>query len=85
MAGSALASGPWRASQGNTTGWRLMSSEERIAHQARIRSFDTYDACHTYQREHHQLMLVRAKAQGLTLAAPERDACQALLPPATLR
>jgi hypothetical protein len=85
MAGTALASGPWRASEGNTTGWQLMSSEERIAHQAQIRSFDSYDACHAYQLEHHQLMLVRAKAQGLTLRTTARDACEALLPAATLR
>lgn len=85
MAGTALASGPWRASEGNTTGWQLMSNEERIAHQAQIRSFDSYDACHAYQLEHHQLMLVRAKAQGLTLRATVRDACKALLPAANQR
>jgi hypothetical protein len=36
--GSGGARGPWRASESNTHGWQLMTPEERIAHQAPVRS-----------------------------------------------
>lgn len=78
---SALARGPWRASEGNTTGWYFMSREERIEHQAKIRSFKTYDECHAYQQEHHQLMENRAKEKGLQLSPGRRDVCEHLRPP----
>lgn len=77
---SALARGPWRANDGNTTGWHLMSPEERIEHQARIRGFRRYDDCHGYQVEHHQLMAARAGEKGLQLPAKGRDICEHLRP-----
>ena len=81
LAGSAFARGPWRASEQNTTGWYLMTPEERIEHQARIRSFRTYDECHAYQVEHHQLMEARAREQGRQLSGGHRDICEHLRPP----
>ncbi|QID19350.1 hypothetical protein G3580_18060 [Nitrogeniibacter mangrovi] len=75
MAASVGARGPWRADEGNTVGWQLMSPEERIEHQARIRSFTDYDACHAYQLEHHRLMEARAAERGLRLPSVRRDAC----------
>lgn len=39
------AGGPWRAGEANTRGWQLMTPEERIEHQSRVRSFTDYDAC----------------------------------------
>ena len=75
---SALARGPWRANDGNTTGWYLMSPEERIEHQARIRGFRNYDECHAYQLEHHRLLAVRASEKGLQLTANRRDICEHL-------
>ena len=81
LAGSALAEGPWRANEGNTRGWMLMSPSERIEHQARIRSFTRYDDCHAYQVAHHRLMRERAERQGLTLPEHGRDACAHLRPP----
>lgn len=73
--GVAQAAGPWRANEGNTRGWMLMSPEERIAHQAKIRSFTNYDDCHAYQVAHHRLMQERASRLGLTLPEHGRDVC----------
>lgn len=75
MAATASARGPLRASEGNTSGWHLMSQQERIEHQAKIRSFKTLEACRAYQAEHHQLMLMRAQAQGLPLRPNRHDFC----------
>jgi hypothetical protein len=65
--GLALARGPWAANQGNTWGWQLMTPEERIEHQNKMRSFKTYDECKSYQEEHHKQMEARAKEKGVTL------------------
>ena len=65
--GLALARGPWVANQGNTWGWQLMTPEERIEHQNKMRSFKTYDECKAYQEEHHKQMEARAKEKGVTL------------------
>ena len=81
LAGSALARGPWRASEENTRGWYFMTPEERIEHQARIRSFKTLDECRAYQTEHHQLMEARAHEQGRPLPGGHRDICEHLRSP----
>jgi hypothetical protein len=65
--GLALARGPWAANQGNTWGWQLMTPEERIEHQNKMRSFKTYEECKAYQEEHHKQMEARAKEKGVTL------------------
>jgi hypothetical protein len=67
--------GPWRANEGNTRGWMLMSPAERIEHQAKIRSFTEYDECHAYQLAHHRLMRERAARKELTLPEHGRDFC----------
>jgi hypothetical protein len=59
------ARGPWRASEANTRGWQLMTPEERIEHQSRIRGFATLEECRSYQLSHHQLMEERAKQHGI--------------------
>ena len=74
------AGGPWRASVSNTRGWQLMTPEERIEHQARVRSFTDYDACETYRTRHHDLMAERARQRGLTLPDGRRDFCDRLEP-----
>jgi hypothetical protein len=76
----ALARGPWRASEENTQGWRLMSPEERIDHQAKIRSYKTYEECQVYRAEHHRLMEERAAALGLALRPGREDICDHLEP-----
>lgn len=78
--GNAAARGPWRASESNTRGWQLMSPEERIEHQSRIRSFSRLEECRTYQLSHHQLMEERARQRGLALPAGRRDICGHLRP-----
>ena len=77
-ADAAMARGPWRANEGNTSGWDLMTPEERVKHQARIRSFKTYEACHEYQLEHHRLMVAKATERGLTPPGNRHDFCEHL-------
>lgn len=81
----AHAAGPWRADAGNTRGWQLMTPEERLVHQAAIRSFDSYSACRAYQAEHHRAMDERAKQQGRVLAPEQRDFCAHLKLPTVVR
>jgi hypothetical protein len=78
LAAPAAAGGPWRASETNTRGWQLMTPEERIEHQARIRGFRSYDECRSYQLEHHRLMEERARQRGLELPRGRRDVCEHL-------
>lgn len=78
--GHAEARGPWRASEENTRGWLLMTPPERIEHQARIRSFSTWEACLAYQQAHHLEMESRAKEKGLALSPGGRDICAHLKP-----
>jgi hypothetical protein len=76
-----VAAGPWRAGEGNTPGWALMTPEERIEHQAIVRGFTRYDECHAYQIAHHRLMEERAEQRGLPPPGGGRDFCAHLLPP----
>jgi hypothetical protein len=62
--GLALARAPWAANQDNTLGWQLMTPAERTEHQAKMRSFKTYDECKAYQEAHHKQMEERAKCAG---------------------
>lgn len=80
LATTAQARGPVRASEGNTRGWQLMTPEERVEHQATIRSFKTYEECHNYQAAHHQRMAERARQRGLDLPPGRRDICAHLQP-----
>ncbi len=68
-AGSVFAQGRWAADAGNTRGWQLMTPEERVEHQNKMRGFTTYDECKAYQEAHHQAMEARAKEKGVTLPA----------------
>lgn len=81
----AHAAGPWRADAGNTRGWQLMTPEERLAHQATIRAFDSYPACRAYQADHHRAMDERAKQQGRVLTPEQHDYCAHLKPPTVAR
>lgn len=71
----ASAAGPWRAGESNTRGWELMTAEERLTHQAKIRAFERYEDCRAYQVEHHRAMQERAKQLGRTLGAERQDFC----------
>lgn len=72
---NAEARGPWRAGENNTRGWDLMTPEERIEHQARIRGFTTLPPCLAYREEHHRLMEQRARERGVALRGGGRDFC----------
>jgi hypothetical protein len=70
--GGGMGRGPgagWRASSGNTAGWTLMTQQERLEHQNRLRSTKTYQECTAYVSEHRAQMAQRAQAQGTTLRA----------------
>lgn len=69
---------PWRADEDNTRGWMLMSPQERIEHQARVRGFSDYDTCEAYRVEHHDLMVRRARERGLALPDEHWDFCSRL-------
>ncbi|OGB19046.1 MAG: hypothetical protein A2W72_04870 [Burkholderiales bacterium RIFCSPLOWO2_12_67_14] len=79
---TASAAGPWRASEGNTSGWALMTPKERLEHQAAVRAFTNLAECRAYQLRHHALMEARARASGQTLQPGRRDTCEHLRPPA---
>ncbi|MDS4015981.1 MAG: hypothetical protein RKP46_16760 [Candidatus Accumulibacter sp.] len=78
LSASVHAGGPWRASEANTRGWQLMTPEERIEHQARIRGFRTYEECQRYRLAHHEQMEERARQRGLELPRGKRDICEHL-------
>lgn len=76
FAGSAFAK-PWRWSgnQGNTFGWQLMTAEERVAHQTKLRGFTEYNVCKEYVDEHHKKMEERAKEKGVTMPVMRQNPC----------
>ena len=80
LGNAAWARGPWRAGEDNTAGWQLMTPQERIEHQARLREFTDYAACRAYLELHHQEMVDRARERALALPRARRDACAHLLP-----
>ena len=61
--------------QGNTPGWALMTPEERVANQARMREVKTYDECKAVQGEHRSFMETRAKEKGVTLQPARQNGC----------
>jgi hypothetical protein len=75
-----VAAGPWRADERNTRGWDLMTPQERIDHQARVRGFTDYQSCQAYRTQHHALMVERARQRGLNLPESGRDFCDRLKP-----
>ena len=67
--------GGMRLNQSNTTGWSLMTPEERAAHRTKMRAATTYEECKAIQSEQHHAMEVRAKEKGETLPAPRQNSC----------
>lgn len=74
----ACLAGPWRASAHNSAGWQLMNPEERIEHQRRMRSFNSYEECRAYQAAHHARMAERARQAGVVLEQREDSGCEQL-------
>ncbi len=77
---AAAEAGPWRAEEGNTPGWALMSPAERVEHQAIVRGLTSYDACRAYQIAHHRLMEERAEQRDLPAPGGAHDFCEHLRP-----
>ena len=73
-----VAAGPWHAAEPNTSGWYYMTPGERIEHQRRMRSFQSYEACKAYQAEHHAQMAQRARQQGGELQPRAESGCEQL-------
>lgn len=71
--------GMGRAGAGITPGWSLMTPQERTEHRDHMRAMKDYDECKTYQAQHHEQMVARAKERGVTPPVmPRRDGCAAL-------
>jgi hypothetical protein len=62
----------------NTTGWSLMTPQERTAHQTKMRAVTTYDECKTLLEENHKMMEVRAKEKGVKLPTPRQNGCEVM-------
>lgn len=78
LVSGAWASGPWHAAGQNTAGWQFMTPDERIEHQRRMRSFESYEECRSYQAEHHALMAERALRKGVNLERKTESGCEQL-------
>ena len=61
--------------QPNSGVWSLMTPEERVASQTKMRAVKTYDECKLVQTAQHTLMETRAKEKGVTLPAPRQNGC----------
>ncbi|AWI78957.1 hypothetical protein CEW87_06015 [Parazoarcus communis] len=70
--------GPWRAVENNVFGWQLMTPDERIEHQRRLRGFDAYEACSAYVAAHHAELQARADRAGLVLSPRRQSVCDQL-------
>jgi hypothetical protein len=75
---SIAAAGPWRATESNSYGWQFMTPEERVEHQRRMRSFESYEECKAYQAQHHALMAERARQSGVALTPKAQAGCDQL-------
>jgi hypothetical protein len=62
----------------NTTGWSLMTAQERIANQTKMRAVTTYDECKILQDENHKIMAARAKEKGVVLPTPRQNGCNVM-------
>jgi hypothetical protein len=65
-------------SRSNTTGWALMTPEERSANQAKMRAVTTYAECKALLEENHKMMEARAKEKGVKLPKPRQSGCEVM-------
>lgn len=76
--GRHLRHGGGRHGQRFTPGWSLMSDAERTEHRDKMRSMKTQEECRAYLGKHREAMAERAKAKGIAVHTPRRDACARL-------
>lgn len=62
----------WTANKSNTRGWEMMTPEERMEHQDKMRSLKSYEECIAYQKERHAQLEARAKENGQVMPMFER-------------
>jgi hypothetical protein len=67
-----------RPDAGNTSGWGMMTPQERQEHRQHMADFKTYDECHAYMEKHHAEMVDRAKQRGIAAPGQPRDMCAGL-------
>ena len=68
-----------RWGQDATPGWGMMSDAERQQHREKMQSLKSHEECKAYMEQHHQQMVERAKAKGVSMPGqPRRDACAGL-------
>ena len=61
----------------NTSGWSMMSAEERTAHRDSMLAAKTVDECKALREQHHASMLARAKEKGVTMpSSPRENMCE---------
>jgi hypothetical protein len=74
--GMGMGPGNVRMGPGYTSGWALMSEQERTEHRNRMLGMKSYDECKSYAEQHHAQMTERAREKGRpTPVMPRRDAC----------
>ena len=67
----------WRFNADNTSGWSMMTSEERAAHRSKMLSVKSYEECVAYVEQHHKEMQARAQQRGRSLpATPRQNVCE---------
>jgi hypothetical protein len=60
----------------NTSGWSMMSADERKAHHDKMMGMKSVSDCKSYHDEHHQMMMSRAKEKGAKMPRkPRVDMC----------
>lgn len=64
----------------NTPGWALMTPEERVEHQNKMRSMKSRDECNAYMVEHKVQIATRAAERKVQLRTPRRDMCTQMFP-----
>jgi hypothetical protein len=56
----------------------IMTPKEEAAHEEKMHSFKTYEACKAYFTEHLRMIEARAKEQGRSLRNIKRDECETM-------
>jgi hypothetical protein len=66
----------WRAGPRNTSGWALMTPDERRAHHEKMQGMKSHDECRATMDQHHAEMVARAKERGTAMPGrPRGDPC----------
>ncbi len=62
----------------NTSGWSMMSKEERKAHHDKMMSAKSMSECVALHDDHRKMMEQRAKDKNITLPQPKRNPCEVM-------